>query len=144
MKRNILILPVLLILIGSGCTGKSRKGTINLKASADTGKAIITFIQYEHDFGKVKEGEKVGYIFSFQNTGTANLVITSATTSCGCTVPKYDTKPISPSETGHMEVIFDTSGRYGIQTKTITVKSNAATPVVLLQIKAEIINSSNN
>jgi hypothetical protein len=144
MKRNILIFPVLLILILTGCTGKPGKGKTESQASRDTGKAVLSFIQNEHDFGKVKEGEKVGCIFTFLNTGTADLVITSAITSCGCTVPKYDKRPISPGESGTMEVVFDTSGRFGMQTKTITIKSNAATPVVLLQIRAEVITSSNN
>jgi hypothetical protein len=83
-------------------------------------------------------------MFKFLNTGTADLVMTSAITSCGCTVTKYDKRPISPGESGTLEVVFDTSGRSGMQTKTITIKSNAATSVVLLQIKAEVITSSNN
>jgi len=144
MKKDVIIFMVLLLLIMTGCTGKSGKSIMNSSASSDTGKAILTFIQNEHDFGSVKEGEKVGCIFTFKNTGTADLVITSAVTSCGCTVPKYDKKPVSPGETGTMEVIFDTSGRSGIQNKTITIKSNAATPLVMLQIRAEIMTSSNN
>jgi len=144
MKGNILIIPVLLVLIPGGCNGKSGKVAAGSESSSDTGKAVLSFVQNEHDFGKVKEGEKVGCIFTFINTGTADLVITSAITSCGCTVPKYDTKPISPGSSGHMEVIFDTSGRNGIQSKTITVRSNAKTPVELLMIRAEVITSINN
>ncbi len=144
MKKNIIIFPVLLILIGTACKGKRGNPEMNSRAPSDTGKAVLTFARNEHDFGKVREGEKVGCIFTFQNTGTTDLVITSAITSCGCTVPKYDNRPISPGETGHMEVIFDTSGRYGIQTKTVTVKSNASMPVILLMIKAEVITNSNN
>ena len=143
--RNIAILiAFLVILILTGCTGSPGKGINNPLSWSDTGKAKLTFTHNEHDFGKVTEGERVGCIFTFMNTGTADLVITSAITSCGCTVPKYDKKPISPDETGQLEVIFDTSGREGIQTKTITVKSNAVIPVVLLQIKAEIITINNN
>ena len=96
----------------------------------------------KHDFGKVAEGEKVSYTFTFDNKGTGNLVIASATTTCGCTVPKYDTKPIPPGANGSLEVVFDTSGRNGMQTKTITVKSNASTPVVLLKITAEVVTNN--
>ena len=32
-------------------------------ASGDTGNVKIVFREYEHDFGKVSEGEKVGYLF---------------------------------------------------------------------------------
>ncbi len=39
----------------------------------------------------------------------------------------------TPGSTGNLEVVFDTSGRNGMQTKTITVKSNAKTPVVIIK-----------
>jgi len=39
-------------------------------------------------------------------------------------------------------VVFDTSGRNGMQTKTITVKSNASKPVVLIKITAEVITTN--
>jgi hypothetical protein len=106
------------------------------------GTSAISFNEYQHDFGKVAEGEKVSYTFTFSNKGEADLIISSAVTSCGCTVPKYDKKPISPGAIGSLEVVFDTSGRSGMQTKTITVKSNASTPVVLLKITAEVITTN--
>jgi len=111
-------------------------------ASADT--AVITFREYEHDFGKIAEGEKVACIFKFKNTGKGPLVVSSVYSSCGCTVPKYDTKPIAPGGTGIVEVVFDTSGRDGKQTKTVTVNSNASKPIVLLKISGEVITSTNN
>ena len=43
---------------------------------------------------------------------------------------------------GNLEVVFDTSGRNGMQTKTITVKSNASIPVVLLKITAEVVTNN--
>jgi len=145
ISRNIIvIIAILSFLAGSGCNGRPGKGMTSMQSSPDTGKAVIAFTQNEHDFGKVTEGEKVACIFTFRNTGTASLFITSAITSCGCTVPEYDTKPIPPDASGQLEVVFDTSGREGIQTKTITVRSNAANPVVLLQIKAEVLTKSNN
>ncbi|HUX97800.1 MAG TPA: DUF1573 domain-containing protein [Bacteroidales bacterium] len=127
------------LLLVAGCGSGS--GNINfdsVNSLTDTGKAVIVFKEYEHSFGKVEEGEKVGYIFRFENQGTGNLVIQNAITSCGCTVPKYDRKPISPGRSGNLEVIFDTSGRSGLQAKTITVKSNATVPVILLKITADV------
>ena len=91
---------------------------------------------------EVAEGEKISYTFTFDNKGTDKLIITSATTTCGCTVPKYDSKPINPGASGTLEVVFDTSGRSGIQTKTITVKSNASKPIVLLKIIAEVVTNN--
>jgi hypothetical protein len=104
----------------------------------DTGKPVIVFKDYEHDFGKVKEGEKIGYIFTFENKGTSDLVVTAANTSCGCTIPKFSKNPVEPGNKGTIEVVFDTSGRSGVQTKTISVHSNAKIPVVILKITADI------
>jgi Tfp pilus assembly protein PilX len=99
---------------------------------------MLTFNVMEHDFGKVKAGERVGCIFTYTNTGDADLAITSASASCGCTVPKYDRKPIPPDGTGTFEVVFDTSGREGTQTKTVVVQSNAENNMVILRIIAEV------
>jgi hypothetical protein len=143
MKKVTQIYLIIFIAAIAGCTGRTQKSSDNtMSASSDTGKAVLTFGEYEHQFGKVDEGGKVGCIFTFENTGSSDLVILSATTTCGCTVPDYDRKPVSPGETGKLEVIFDTSGRNGIQSKVITVRSNASNPVVLLKITAEVITSN--
>jgi len=42
----------------------------------DTGKSpIIYFPETQHDFGQVKEGEKVNYTFKFANKGSSNLIV---------------------------------------------------------------------
>jgi hypothetical protein len=143
MRRNILIYLIIPVVVLTGCTGRSQKGSDNtVSVSSDTGKAILTFREYEHIFGEVNEGEKVGCVFTFENTGTSDLVILAATTSCGCTVPRYDRNPVAPAKTGKLEVVFDTSGRNGVQSKIITVKSNASNPVVLLKITADVVTKN--
>jgi hypothetical protein len=137
--KNILLLSLVMVSLSvMQCRNDGRRnasGTV----TGDTGKAKIVFREYEHSFGKVAEGEKVSHVFKFDNAGTAGLVIASALTTCGCTVPEYDTKPIPPGGSGNLKVVFDTSGKEGMQTKTITVKSNAVKPVVILKITAEVI-----
>ncbi len=144
MKRNLILFCGVIALLTLNCTGSNNKdgGNSSVNSSAG-GKAEILFKEYEHDFGKVSEGEKIAYVFTFENRGNADLVIRSALTTCGCTVPKYSTKPIPPGEGGNLEVVFDTSGRNGIQTKTITVRSNASTPAVILKITAEVTENIN-
>lgn len=138
----ILFLLVTMIVLGCGNT-KVKNGNDSVIQPADTGKADIIFSEYEFNFGKVTEGEKISHRFLFINKGNGALVITSATTSCGCTVPEYDGKPIPPGGNGTLEVVFDSSGRNGMQTKTISVASNASIPVVLLKITAEVIPDNN-
>lgn len=118
---------------GRGSSGESKN-----MPSDTTGVAVITFTMLEHNFGAVKAGERVGCIFPFTNTGDADLVLTSATASCGCTVPKYSKKPVAPGDAGTVDVVFDTSGRDGIQTKTVVVQSNAENNLVILRIIAEV------
>lgn len=105
--------------------------------------AEIKFREYEHDFGKITEGEKVAHIFAFENEGPGSLVIASASTSCGCTVTKYDRNPIPAGKGGTLEVVFDSNGRNGIQSKTVSVHSNSKTQVVVLKITAEVMSKAN-
>jgi len=138
MRSIISVISVITIFV-AGCGNSSKTNRYdNGLQNQDTGKAVLVFSEYEHSFGKVAEGEKVGYIFKFENKGTADLIIQAAITTCGCTIPKYDRNPIHPGEKGRIEVVFDTSGRNGIQTKTVTVRSNASIPVVVLKISAEV------
>jgi hypothetical protein len=139
---SYLTLYIVFILSVNGCREFNKTGQTNTGPEKG-GIAEITFSTLEHDFGKITEGEKVACVFSYENSGTGNLVIASATTSCGCTVPEFDDKPIPPGGKGTMEVVFDSSGRSGMQTKTITVRSNAAKQVMILKITAEVITNNN-
>ena len=138
MKRTFFTLFFVACMLTS-CTWTTRNSPEqNADNSVEASNAVIAFNEYEYDFGKVKEGKKVRHTFIFENKGSDNLVIQSAATTCGCTVPKYDRKPIAPGKGGKLEVEFDTSGRDGMQTKTISVKSNATIPMVVLKITADV------
>jgi len=143
MRTGLLISVIFSLAITSGCTGKSNNSSSNIQNTelSDTAKAVISFTEYEHDFGKVEAGEKIGCFFTYTNSGNGSLVINSVSTSCGCTVPKYDKKPLAPGESGTLEVIFNTSGYDGVQSKTVTIHSNASTPVVIVKITAEVLSS---
>jgi hypothetical protein len=143
MKRKFDIFLTIILMMLSGCSGNNNGGVISSDQTDSTLSSEIVFREYEHDFGKVEEGEKVAYVFAFENKGTGNLIVKNAITSCGCTVPKYDTKPIPPGGSGNLEVVFDTYEKYGKQSKTISVRSNASKPVVLLKITAEVVTSIN-
>ncbi len=141
MARNIIQTMAAILAVAAVMTascGRNSSGAERNMPSDTTGTAVMTFETPEHNFGKVKSGEKVGCIFTFRNTGDADLVIASASASCGCTVPKYDRKPVPPGGAGTIEVIFDTSGREGLQTKTVVIQSNAENNLVILRIIAEV------
>lgn len=99
---------------------------------------VMTFDKTEHDFGIIEKESKVGYTFDFKNTGEADLIITNAVGSCGCTIPEYPKEAIKPGESGRMKVSFNASGKHGQQQKTVTITTNTSQGSELLHIKAAI------
>ncbi|MDC3079486.1 DUF1573 domain-containing protein [Flavobacteriaceae bacterium] len=97
-------------------------------------QAEITFETDVIDYGTIKKGDDGLREFKFTNTGSSPLFITQVRSSCGCTIPKKPTDSIMPGAGEVIEVKYDTN-RVGPIRKTISVSSNAVTPVVALQIK---------
>jgi hypothetical protein len=87
-------------------------------------KTRITYTETNVDLGAVEEGTLAKHTFTFKNTGNVPLVVYSAYGSCGCTVPKFSKDPIAPGGTGEINVEFDSQGRPGANTKTVTVNAN--------------------
>ncbi len=77
-----------------------------------------------HYFGELKQGEVVSYTFVFENRGGNDLIINGVEAGCGCTTVKWPEQPIHPGDSGHIEVILDTSGEYGNLYKIIVLHAN--------------------
>jgi hypothetical protein len=99
---------------------------------------VAQFEKIEHDFGTISEGQKVTHVYKIKNTGEAPLIIQSAQPSCGCTVPKWSQEPIPVGGTGEITAEFDSSGKPGINNKTITVTANTWPKVTTLRFKAMV------
>ena len=103
-------------------------------------KPVINFGVKEHDFGKINEKDgNVTYKFEFTNKGKAPLVVSKVQASCGCTTPSWSKEPIEAGKKGAITVTYNTLGRPGVFTKTITVYSNDSIAQVVLIIKGEVI-----
>lgn len=98
----------------------------------------ISFNKTEHDFGEILQGEIVSYTFKFKNTGNADLVISSHSTTCGCTVPEYPKGAIAPGEEGNITIQFNSNGKKGVQNKSIVLVTNCEPPNFSLNIKAVV------
>jgi hypothetical protein len=98
----------------------------------------IEFETTEHDFGTIKEGDPVEFIYKVKNTGEAPLIIQGAQPSCGCTVPDFTKDPIPVGGTGYVRAKFDSNGKQGVQNKTITVMANTWPKQTVLRFKAMI------
>ncbi|MGL2963338.1 DUF1573 domain-containing protein [Flavobacterium sp. RSB2_4_14] len=105
---------------------------------ADGKYPVFTFETIEHDFGTITQGDKVSYDFKFKNTGEADLIITDAKGSCGCTVPDYPKTPIKPGEDGIIKVSFDSTGKIGLNSKSVTLTCNIKEGKKIILIKANI------
>jgi hypothetical protein len=136
------------ILIGvflsaGSCNSGQRKqvlsGNKDVLVESVTDLPEIKFDKTVHDFGKIYQGEVVGTNFLFTNTGSSNLLILDASASCGCTVPKWSKEPVPPGGKGTIEVKFNSSGREGMQNKSITIQTNASNINSVLYITAEVI-----
>lgn len=98
----------------------------------------MTFDTVAFDFGVLEQGKKVMHTFTFTNTGEYTLVLSSVKASCGCTVPTWTKEPVAPGQKGTVEVEFNTTGRKGIQQKTVSVFANTSPKVTLLHFTANI------
>jgi hypothetical protein len=98
----------------------------------------MSFEHQTHDFGKITEGESVEHTFKFKNTGVGDLVISSCTASCGCTVPQWPREPIAPGKSGEIKVVFNSAGKGGLVSKDITILANTNPVKTVLQIKVDI------
>lgn len=106
-------------------------------------KTTMKFDQSEYDFGKVKEGEMVKHVYKFTNTGKEPLIINNAKGSCGCTVPQWPKEPIAPGATGEIQVEFNSKGKPGNQTKTVTITANTDPNPTHLTIKGMVEKDPN-
>lgn len=123
----------------SGISTNDVNNTASVDGSGKTDLPDIKFEEEEHDFGRITQGEKVSFAFKFKNTGSRNLIITSAAGSCGCTVPEWPKEPILPGKEGKVNVIFSSEGKSGIQEKSITIVTNCEPSTKVVKIKTEII-----
>lgn len=135
---GLLLLPVLL-----SCSGQNGRleteGLKQLESSQITDdQPFMDLKELSYDFGTIIEGEKVVCYFDYENTGNTELVISSVSSTCGCTTPDWSSEPLMPGERKSMQIIFDATGRSGLQRKVVTVLSNASNSPVKLTIKANI------
>ncbi len=100
---------------------------------------VMKFEFENHDFGKVKAGDKVTYEFKFTNTGQSPLIISTATASCGCTVPEWPKAPIQPGQGGKIKVTFDSANKEGLQDKQITVTANTNPAQNIVHLVGEVL-----
>ncbi|MBQ9417788.1 MAG: DUF1573 domain-containing protein [Bacteroidales bacterium] len=144
MKYAALVLVAMLSL--TACRSKTDGADIDLIHNPRSAQGydnqepmpILTFDSEAHDFGRLSSGEVISYSFHFRNTGNADLVISSTSATCGCTVADYPKGRIAPGDEGYVTVTFKSAGKAGQQYQEVTVVSNAQPSISKLHITAQV------
>ena len=153
MKSKIKIMKQLILLLVSlalvSCSSSSDEKTITTdlvnspltaNSKAEKGQdVIIEMLETSYDFGEMQEGESVTHDFILKNIGKADLIISDAKGSCGCTVPEWPKTPIKQGEEATIKVTFNSAGKKGKQTKTVTLETNAIPNIKVLTITGNLI-----
>lgn len=100
-------------------------------------QAKIEFESTTLQFGTIEKGGDGVREFTFTNTGDAPLIITSVSSTCGCTIPEKPEAPIMPGKTGHIKVKYNTN-KIGPIRKSIRVIANVKDSPITLQIRGEV------
>ncbi|MDQ2719975.1 MAG: DUF1573 domain-containing protein [Bacteroidota bacterium] len=143
MKRGTIVFLIVCMLVS--CNIRNNKHSSDVLANGHfTDSTSVQMIDSVYNFGKVTDGENVVYNYRFRNMGKKPLIVSSATASCGCTVPEKPEEPIKPGETGFLKVVFNSKGRVGSVHKEVTVISNAYPKFPVLQLLGEVVSAENN
>ncbi|WP_335967138.1 DUF1573 domain-containing protein [Galbibacter sp. PAP.153] len=143
MKKVFLVLTLAAAVSFTSCKDNSAANKVkseNVAKAEQRDEAakklpVMTFEETEYDFGNIPQGQSVEKVFKFKNTGDAPLIVTSAKSSCGCTIPQKPEEPVAPGETGEILVKYNGSGRNQV-TKTVTITANTEKGTEQLRIKA--------
>ena len=135
--RNLILLSA--FVFGFTATSIAQVETTNEKITLSSeAQAKMTLEKNENDFGTIEEGTQATVTFTFKNTGNAPLVLNSVKASCGCTTPKWTKEPVAPGKEGVITATFDSKGRPGNFTKTITVTHSGEGGTEFLTIRGNV------
>lgn len=132
MKKLMLLFALALSIAMTSCKKEDQP------VVADGSKPVMSFDEQSYDFGDIDQGDIVQHVFKFRNTGGSELVISNAVGSCGCTIPEFPRDPVAPGANAEIKVKFNSTGKSGHQTKTVTITTNTANVTEMLTIKAAI------
>ncbi|TAG06464.1 MAG: DUF1573 domain-containing protein [Cytophagia bacterium] len=134
LKTNDALEPSKILFITANITLSFKDLTIEQMQNAPK----ISFDKELHDFGNVKQGDKVTTVFNIKNNGSDDLQILKIKPSCGCTVSEIDKKTIKSGHSAKLTITFDSNGKEGVQDKHINIYSNdpkSFTSVISLKTK---------
>jgi hypothetical protein len=115
-----------------------KKDDKTTQASNNPNAPTVDFKEESYNFGDVGEGPQITHEFKFTNNGKEPLILANVKASCGCTTPSWPKDPILPGKEATILVTYNTQGRPGAFTKSITITSNASVPSKVIFIKGTV------
>lgn len=85
---------------------------------------VLVAESLDYDFGQMTQGEKLEYVFRFQNNGDQVLTASQVRSSCGCTAALLSRSRLEPGDIGELKVVFDSTGFRGPVQKHISFNTN--------------------
>ncbi len=102
-------------------------------------KPLMVFDQKSVYLGRIKEGDSLFHTFHFRNRGNLPLKIISVNVSCGCTSTKWSKEVINPGEKGFIKIKFNSLGRIGRNSKSITAYCNTLPMDNQVSFKVDVV-----
>jgi len=96
-------------------------------------KPKIVFQSLSADLDTLYRQEDAYFYFVYKNKGISDLKIYNITTSCGCTIPFWNSGSLKRSETDSFRVVYNIENK-GYFIKEILVYSNSPTSPDKLQL----------
>lgn len=91
-----------------------------------------------HNFGKIKQGVPVSFIFEIKNISNKPIVVENTSASCGCTTPEKPEGPIMPGEVGKVKVQYNAAAVAPF-TKDVYIKLAGIEQQKVVKITGEVV-----
>lgn len=99
---------------------------------------VIKLNVEKHDFGKIKQGVPVTYVFEIKNTSDKPVVVENSYASCGCTTPGKIEEPIAPGATAKLKVQYSAAAM-GIFNKDVHIKLAGIDQEKIVYLSGEVV-----
>ena len=117
--------------------------TDNSNSLIDNGAEFSVIGNEMYSFGEITQGTILDFEFKIKNTGSGDLIITNAKSSCSCTKLEFPKERISKGQTDLIKITFDSKNIIGLQNKKIIFTTNATPNIKILTIEGMILSSTN-
>ncbi len=107
------------------------------KPAAGSAPVVRWTTETDHDFGQIRQGHNVRFVFTFRNLLEEPIVLQTVRTTCGCTAAEWPEAPIEAGASGEVVIDYDAE-RGGAFRKKITVFFNKQRKPEVLWIRGEV------